>query len=58
MILLSFSSKDKKMKAAMFCLVLALFVAIEAAPVDIDEVETKIETRADGESKEEHHRIS
>merc|ERR1711962_1116689 len=40
-------NKDKKMKAAIFCLVLALFVAIEAAPVDTDEVETKIETRAD-----------
>merc|ERR1711962_922820 len=40
-------NKDKKMKAAIFCLVLALFVAIEAALVDTDEVETKIETRAD-----------
>merc|ERR1712126_226642 len=39
--------QDTKMKAAMFCLFLALFVAIEAAPMDEAEVGTQIETRAD-----------
>merc|ERR1712168_280030 len=40
----------KKMKAALFCLVLALIVAIEAAPVEEAEAEMKIETRADAEA--------
>merc|ERR1712183_79335 len=43
-------NQRKKMKTALFCLVLALIVAIEAAPVEEAEAEMKIETRADAEA--------